>query len=75
VTSLTVAGERLLCVTSDGASYSLWESSGAGASWRPVRLPAGGAVRPESALVVAAMGDRVVLVADDTTGVRVFAAG
>ena len=75
VRSLAVVGDRLFCVTSDGAAYAVWVSSDGGASWAEVALPAGPVAGPESSMTVAGVGSRVVLVVDDGVGARLFSAG
>jgi hypothetical protein len=67
-------GDRLFCVTSDGAGYGLWVSSDGGVSWAEVVLPVGPVSGPESSVTVAGVGARVVLVVDDGVNARLFSA-
>lgn len=75
VSGLVATGGMLVAATGDGGRRRLWRSVDAGASWRevtvPVVVPGGG----DTALAVAAQGDRVLVVADDAQGSRAWWAG
>ncbi len=72
VRSLSVSGDRLWCVTTDGSAYALWVSDDAGAVWRPAGVPVAVPAVAESALVVAGGEGRAVLVSDDGIDGRVY---
>ncbi|HEU4349150.1 MAG TPA: hypothetical protein VFR35_15350 [Actinoplanes sp.] len=75
VRALSVAGDRLFCVTTDGASYFLWVSDDGGAGWRAAALPVAVPARAESAVVVAGDGQgRAVLLSDDGADGRIYVA-
>ncbi|GIG89897.1 beta propeller repeat protein [Plantactinospora endophytica] len=65
VGALTVAGDRLLAVVSDGATYSLWSGTDGGRSWRPVTTPTPVPAGADRDVSVLAVGDRVLLTVDD----------
>ncbi|GAA2706424.1 hypothetical protein GCM10010429_17160 [Micromonospora olivasterospora] len=68
VSGLVAVGRVLVAATGDGGGRRVWRSVDGGASWRavtmPVAVPGGG----DTAVAVAAQGDRLVLVADDDRG-------
>ena len=74
VRSLTAAGSRLWAATSDGVGFSLWSSADAGGRWLPVSAPGPLPVQGETAVGLAAAGDRILLVSDDGRSGRIYSA-
>jgi hypothetical protein len=74
VRSLAAAGGRLFCVTSDGVAYSVWTSDDRGTSWRAVPTSAQVRAEAETAVVVSGDEHRVVLLADNSDGGRIYTA-
>jgi hypothetical protein len=77
VTGLAVATDRgrpiAYVAGADGAALRLWASADA-ATWRPVRLPASFPAGGGHTLLVAEQNGRLLLAADDGTGVRLWLA-
>jgi hypothetical protein len=77
VTGLAVATDRATPIVyvagADGAALRLWASADA-ATWRPVRLPAEFPAGGGRTLLVAEQDGRLLLAADDGTGVRLWLA-
>ena len=74
VRSFAAGARRLWAATSDDAAYALWVSADAGAGWQPVSAPGPLPVGAESAVGLAAGGDRIVLVIDDGRAGRIYTA-
>jgi hypothetical protein len=74
VGSVTAAGRWLVVSTDDGAGYGLWLSSDGGRTWRAGALPAGQRSGGDRSMVVAGLGARVLLAADDAVHARVWIA-
>lgn len=64
----------VLATLSDGASYAMWASSDAGASWRRVAVPSEPTTAGDHIMAVAASGSEVLLLADDGTSGRAWLA-
>jgi hypothetical protein len=77
VTGVAVATDRAKPIAyvagTDGATLRLWASADA-ATWRPVRLPAAFPAGGGRTLLVAEQGRKLLLAADDGTGVRLWLA-
>ncbi|WP_146604012.1 hypothetical protein [Micromonospora deserti] len=69
---LTVAGRGLVAVTAGDAGHALWQSADSGDSWRTVVMPVGVPDTGDTAVAVAAQGDRLLLLADDAQGSRAW---
>lgn len=65
VDGLVAAGRGLVAVTGDGGGHGLWYSVDSGDSWRTMAMPGAVPDGGNSAVSVAARGDRLLLVADD----------
>ncbi|MGK5672594.1 hypothetical protein ACSNOB_07100 [Micromonospora sp. URMC 106] len=65
VDGLVAAGRGLVAVTGDGGGHGLWYSVDSGDSWRTMAMPGAVPDGGNSAVSVAARGDRILLVADD----------
>lgn len=65
VHGLTVVGEVLFAVVTDGTAYRLWSSADGGGRWRDVPLPAAQPSGADRAVTVTAAGGRLLLLADD----------
>ncbi|MFG3704400.1 hypothetical protein ACGF7U_06650 [Micromonospora sp. NPDC047670] len=65
VDGLVAAGRGLVAVTGDGGGHGLWYSADSGDSWRTMAMPGAVPDGGNSAVSVAARGDRMLLVADD----------
>ncbi|WP_222864361.1 hypothetical protein [Micromonospora sp. WP24] len=72
VSGLVAVGSGLLAVARAGAGQVLWYSDDLGGSWRSVRMPVVVADTGETAVAVAAQGERLLLIADDGRGPRVW---
>jgi hypothetical protein len=72
VRSLAVAGTSLFCVTSDGVSQTLWESTDGGDRWRPVASPAPMPAGADRTVAVSGAAGQVLLVHDDGARGRIY---
>jgi hypothetical protein len=72
VRSLAVAGTSLFCVTSDGVSHTLWESTDGGARWHPVALPAPAPAGADRTVAVSGAAGQVLLLHDDGGQGRIY---
>jgi len=73
VRSLAAAGDRVVAVTTTGATHELWSSADAGRSWRPVVAPDDLPSGAERVTTVATGGDRILLLVDDGEQVGLWA--
>jgi hypothetical protein len=72
--ALTVVAGRLLAVTTDGATYTAWQSTDRGTSWRRVTLPLPAPASADQVSTAYGLDDQVVLVIDDGTASHVWTA-
>ncbi|MEH1099368.1 hypothetical protein [Micromonospora sp. CPCC 205561] len=75
VDALVPAGRDLVAVTGDGDGHGLWLSADSGDSWREMAMPTVVPDAGNSAVAVASLGDRLLLVADDGEGSRAWSVG
>ncbi|TDC36316.1 hypothetical protein E1211_13715 [Micromonospora sp. 15K316] len=69
---MAAVGSGLLAVTGAGAGHALWYSGDLGDSWRSVTMPVEVADTGETAVAVAAQGERLLLMADDGAASRAW---
>ncbi|SIN08618.1 hypothetical protein [Micromonospora cremea] len=75
VTSLVVAGDRLVVAVADGARHSVWVSADRGGSWREAAMPLDVPAGADRDVALVAVGDRWWLVADDGSRAGLWWAG
>ncbi|MEU6075237.1 hypothetical protein [Micromonospora sp. NPDC047074] len=75
VDGLVPVGRDLVAVTRDGGGHGLWLSVDSGDSWRVMVMPGAVADGGDTAVAVASLGDRLLLVTDDGEASRAWSAG
>ena len=73
--ALTTIGTRLYAVTSDGATFSMWESTDVGESWHAVEPPAPAPSGPDRSTTTVGDERQLLVIVDDGRGSRGWTTG